>query len=392
MAFVEINPRYRKELESLGLTTPARLAALPGLVVSGHPDRHVARVQLGGRTVFLKREHRIRWRERLRAAAVGFGFVSKSVREVRILTGLRECGVRCPDWIAAGEDGDGRAFLLLEEITGCDLRQYLLGLQTAALAERCGFARRLGAALAGIHQAGFDHPDLYAKHVLVDPATGEIAFIDWQRSRRRNSLGWRERSRDLAALDATLAGELASLSERLACLGAYLRVSGLPGIGVRRFASAIRDQSRRLLARRHIQKERASPPPVAAQGILWLDGEALCVTQEFWEEIGGIVPDWLPMPSGGANVSQTVDLPDGRRALLVRRRMESPLSWLWSLLRGRPLLSPELRQAGLLFRRVKHGQDGPRVLAFGQRRPKPWRVESFLVLQMTGPDEEGRQA
>ncbi len=384
MAFVEINPRYRDELESLGLTTPARLAALPGLVVSGHPDRHVARVQMVARTVFLKREHRIRWRERLRAAAVGFGFVSKSVREARILTGLRQAGVRCPDWIVAGEDGDGHAFLLLEEVIGVDLRQYLHGLQS----ERCGFARRLGSALAGIHQAGFDHPDLYAKHVLVDPTTGEIAFIDWQRSRRRKSLGWRERARDLAALDATLAGELASLSERLECLGAYLRTSGRLGIGVHEFASAIADQSRRLLARRHIQKERASPPPVPAQGILWLDGEALCVTQEFWEEIGGIVPDWLPMPSGGTNGSQTIALPDGRRALLVRRRRESPLSWLWSLLRGRPVLSPELRQAGLLFRRVKHGQDGPRVLAFGQRRPKPWRVESFLLLQMT---EEGRQ-
>jgi tRNA A-37 threonylcarbamoyl transferase component Bud32 len=387
MAFVEINPLYRTELESLGLTAPARLAALPGLVVSGHPDRHVARVQLGGRTVFLKREHRIRWRERLRAAAVGFGFVSKSVREARILTGLRQAGVRCPDWIAAGEDGDGHAFLLLEEVTGVDLRQYLLGLRE----ERCRFARRLGVALAEIHRAGFDHPDLYAKHILVDPATGEIAFIDWQRSRRRKTLGWRERARDLAALDATLSGELACLSERMACLCAYLHTSGRLGIGVRQFVSAIRDESRRLLARRHIRKERASPPPVAAQGILWLDGEALCVTQEFWQEIGGIVPDWLPMPSRGSNVSQMVNLSDGRRALLVRRRRENPLPWLWSLLRGRPLLSPELRQAGLLFRRVKHGQDGPRVLAFGQRRPKPWRVESFVLLQMTGPDEEGRQ-
>jgi tRNA A-37 threonylcarbamoyl transferase component Bud32 len=388
MAFVEINPLYRTELESLGLTAPARLAALPGLVVSGHPDRHVARVQLGGRSVFLKREHRIRWRERLRAAAAGFGFVSKSVREARILSGLRQAGIRCPDWIAAGEDDDGRAFLLLEEVTGIDLRQYLLGLRE----ERCAFARRLGAALADIHRAGFDHPDLYAKHILVDSATREIAVIDWQRSRRRKTVAWRERVRDLAALDATLAGELASPSERMAGLCAYVHASGRLGIGVRQFASAIRDESRRLLSRRHIQKERASPPPVASQGILWLDGEALCVTQEFWEEIGGIVPDWLPMPSEGTNVSQRVDLPDGRQALLLRRRRENPLSWLWSLLRGRPLLSPELRQAGLLFRRVKHGQDGPRVLAFGQRRPKPWRVESFVLLQMTGREEEGRQA
>ena len=73
--------------------------------------------------------------------------------------------------------------------------------------------------------------------------------------------------------------------------------------------------------------------------------------------------------------------------LLVRRWCDRPLAWLWCVLRRRPLLSPELREAGTLFRRQKHGQVAPRVLAFGQRRPRPWRTESFLLTESEAPHE-----
>ena len=35
---------------------------LPGEIVSGHPDRHVARVEVDGRVCYLKRQHRVGWR------------------------------------------------------------------------------------------------------------------------------------------------------------------------------------------------------------------------------------------------------------------------------------------------------------------------------------------
>jgi hypothetical protein len=47
-----------------------------------------------------------------------------------------------------------------------------------------------------------------------------------------------------------------------------------------------------------------------------------------------------------------------------------------------------MRQAGVFFRRQKHGLPAPRVLAFGQRRPLPWRVDSFLLTEL--PGREGR--
>jgi tRNA A-37 threonylcarbamoyl transferase component Bud32 len=392
MAFVTINPAHRDLLERHGLTCAERLSALPGLIVSGHPGRHVVRVSVGSVTAYLKREHRVLWRDRLLSAAAGFGFASLAVREAWMLSALRTAGVACPDWMVAGEDEHGRAFLLLAALPGAvDLRQYLRDHCGESPSWRYRFARDLGIALAGIHEAGFDHPDLYAKHVLVVPATGRCYFLDWQRSRRRRRVGWLARVRDLAALDATLAEVLVTGRERLACLRGYLGASTLGerlATTDREFAKAIRETVSHLLGRQHVRKERASPPPLMGEGILWLDGEALCVTQKFWEEMGGEVPGWLPLPkTGGGTSCRAVPLAGGRRGLLVRRWCDQPLAWLWCALRRRPLLSPELRDAGRFFRLQKHGQAAPRVLAFGQRRPRPWRTESFILTEVEGPHE-----
>jgi tRNA A-37 threonylcarbamoyl transferase component Bud32 len=381
MTILDINPAYEGLLRRHGLASAEDLLALPGLIVSGHPDRHVARVTLGGLSGYLKREHLVRRRDRLGSAWAGFGPVSRSVREARTLAALRGAGVACPDWVAAGEDDRGRAFLLVADVPGgVDLRQFLRERRGTSRHE---FAAALGREVARVHEAGFDHPDLYAKHVLVDPRTEAICFLDWQRSRPWRRVAWPRRVRDLAALDATLADDLADAAERLACLRAYVRGCGLAPLDARPLADEVRRQAERLLRRRHVRKERESPPPVAAEGVYWLDGEALCVTQGFWSELGGAVPEWLPLPAAPEprKTEAVVRLPGGGRGTLVRRCDVRPLSWLWSALRGRPLLSPELREAGACFRRAKHGQEGPRVLAFGQRRPRPWRTESFLLTE-----------
>src|SRR5207249_11616760 len=78
MAFVDINPRYRAALVRRGLVTPEDFVDLPGVVVGGHADRYVARVTLGdvpdAVPGYLKREHRIPWRDRLASAWAGCGF------------------------------------------------------------------------------------------------------------------------------------------------------------------------------------------------------------------------------------------------------------------------------------------------------------------------------
>src|SRR5439155_4940842 len=127
MAFIEINPRYRELLESAGLTTPEAFLALPSVILSGHPDRNVGRVRIGtGRNsvqAFLKREHRVPWKERLVNVWQGFGNVSKSEREAMTLRALKENGIPCSDWLAVGEDESGTAFLLVRELEeAVDLR------------------------------------------------------------------------------------------------------------------------------------------------------------------------------------------------------------------------------------------------------------------------------
>jgi Lipopolysaccharide kinase (Kdo/WaaP) family len=70
---------------------------------------------------------------------------------------------------------------------------------------------------------------------------------------------------------------------------------------------------------------------------------------------------------------------------LVQRRASRPWGWIWSRIRGRRLSSPELEQAGIIFRLERHGVRTARVLAFGQRLRRPWQIESFLlVLDQSG--------
>ena len=199
MAIVEINPKFREMLARQGLVTAADFLALPGVVCSGHPDRNVARVALGQQSdavaAILKREHRTRCRDRLHNALAGSGFVSKSLREYRLLAALATTGIGSPEPMAAGEDDRGRAFLLIREIgQHLELRQACRQMADESLGNQRGFARALGAALARMHVTGYAHGDLYSKHVLAsDCGTGgepAFCFLDWQRALQRRHVGW----------------------------------------------------------------------------------------------------------------------------------------------------------------------------------------------------------
>lgn len=393
MAFVDINPGYREFLERHGLVGVDDFLALSGVVICGHPDRHVAQVTLGSGPsaveAFLKREHRVRWRDRWANAWAGFGYVSKSYREAVLLRAVRQAGIGCPEVIACGEDRHGRTFLLIRGLAGArDLRLVLRDRLAVPSRERCRLARRLGEALARMHDAGFDHPDLYAKHILVDPYKAGVSILDWQRSRRRH-LDRQRRWHDLAALDATLADDLATPRERLACLRAYLRATlsiRLPRSLLARAAGRIRRHAHRLLHKRHVREQRQPPLEPGSQNLIWLDGEALCVTREFWAGLNGHVPPWLAPadPSTGPSRYVTraeVLVAHERPATLVRRRSRRPLNGFWTWLRRRPSTSPELQQAGLLFRLQRYGINTPRLLAVGQRHSARGQIDSFLLTE-----------
>jgi tRNA A-37 threonylcarbamoyl transferase component Bud32 len=375
-SFVAVNPRHRRFLERLGLRDADDFLDLPGEVVSGHPDRHVVRVVLGSglnrRVAFLKREHRVPWSARLANAWHGFGWASQSLREARTLRALHAARVRAPDWLACGEDGRGRAFLLIAGVSGAvSLRSFLHAERLMPRPERLAFARRLGRALARVHAAGFDHPDLMSKHVLIHPHRRTVTLLDWPRSRRRPAVGWQERTRDLAALHASLADDLAGRRERLACLRAYLLACGdawRPPAGV--LLRLIRRRAEWLLRRRPVRELRQPPRPAAGERLRWVEGEALCVTRGFWRACRGRVPDWLVRAAREPAHCRSVEslpLETGGRGVLTRSPRASLLRLWLTWLRGRRYVSPELRQSGLAVRLRRFGVPVPRLLAFGQR-------------------------
>lgn len=340
--------------------TAADIFDLPGEIVSGHPDRHVARVEYDGRVCYLKRQHHVGWRERLRNWRCGFGWVSKCEREAKVFAALEAAGFPHPECVAVRDDGR-RAFLVVAELDGVtELRDHLSVNQLSP---------EFGAEVANLHAAGFTTPDLTAKHLFVHPLT----LIDWQSAElRRPSL--LERVQALAALHASLADELASPRERLRFLRAYLKVDAVAPFAemVRRIETAAVKQARRRSIRD--QRQRGG----TEQRLVWLAGEAVCVVPE--------VADLWPSPAlgppfyGEPFVSESrISLADGRPAVLLRQRTFAPLGRLASKIRGRVWRSPGVTLGRVLFHLERYGIPAARLLAFGQRETSAWSAESFVL-------------
>jgi tRNA A-37 threonylcarbamoyl transferase component Bud32 len=296
------HPRYERFLRRQGIDSAAAVLALRGEVLCGHPDRHVARVELGSRVVYLKREHVVGLRTRLRNRLAGFGWVSRSEREALTLHRLEAGGLPGPQWLAYGEDGHGRAFLLVDELAGMRDLATLLGDTELSPAERRELAARIGHALAELHAAGFGTPDLAAKHVFVNPSTFAATLIDWQSATRRPPTET-ECVRQLAALNASLSDDLATPRDRFRLARTYWRLTR-PSSRFGQFVRTIRAESDRRRLRSSARDQRQAHP---APRLVWVAEEAVCVTPE-------LVAEW-PTPA----ICEPF-YPTTRRTALPRRK------------------------------------------------------------------------
>jgi Lipopolysaccharide kinase (Kdo/WaaP) family len=377
--YVSFNPAEASWLRGLGLCQAGDFLDLEAVIVSGHPGRHVGWLTLGGRVVYLKREQNVRWTTRLVNFLAGYGWAARCVREAAILQALERDDLPAPQWLAAGEDEAGRAFLLVEGVSGAQsVSAAMAGLDAGG---RRRLAVRVGEGLGRLHAAGFFHRDLYAKHVLV--RGDDICLLDWQRAWRGAWIPRWARIRDLAAVHATIPESVAGPRERLACLRAYLAASGGRG-GWRGLVAEVDRVACRMRRRRHIREKR-QVPTAAAQAWICLDGEALCVTPTLADLAGTASLDWLRLerqPAGPTPLTRRwVELPGERRALLLHRRSSVSLkAAIRRLVFGLERPNPEQRQATLLWRLERHGVAVPEVLAQGRRWVSARSLESFLLV------------
>ena len=367
MTWVEILPRFEKLFRERGWESAAPFLAWTGILVNRHRDRQVEEVTLPNgiepeaqardsvesltcasgleSRFFLKKERAVSLRERFHNAWDGFGWCATAVREAAILQALRSAGIGCPDVAALGEDGS-EAFVLLRDATGMtELRAFLPTLASGE--ERNRLADALGRELARMHDAGFIHPDLFAKHILAGPEGESYRFciLDWQRGQRRRRVPLQLRCRDLAVLDATLMDVLASDRLRLRCLRAYCATQANgPPLG--RLARQIRRQAERLRRRQHLREIGQLAVPARDQQLVPLQDGRLLIVRSYYDRLGDHLPDWLTA------ISETES---HARGLVLTLAHASGSEETWEL--------PPL--AHTLFRLHRFGVPAPRLLAIG---------------------------
>lgn len=124
----------------------------------------------------------------------------RAFAEFRLLERLNRRGLAVPRPVAARYVRSGctyRCDLIMERIGGASPLSLLLAERSLPEPDW----RRIGAALADLHRALVDHPDLTAHNILMQPA-GAVSIVDFDRSRQRTPGGWRRRN--LARLHRSL--------------------------------------------------------------------------------------------------------------------------------------------------------------------------------------------
>src|SRR5260370_28880528 len=191
MAWCEALPRYASLFRRNGWDSASSFLSWTGILVNRHRNRQVDQVPFepeapataaaclagaAGSDVrfFLKKEYAVCWRERFRNAWDGFGWCSSAVREAAILQALHDAGIGCPAVVALGQDRRRAFVLMCDESAMTELRAFLPTLSSDE--EWHCLADALGRELARMHDAGFDHPDLFAKHILVAPPAATFRF------------------------------------------------------------------------------------------------------------------------------------------------------------------------------------------------------------------------
>ncbi|MEA2626938.1 MAG: hypothetical protein QOD06_2983 [Candidatus Binatota bacterium] len=213
------------------LADPERLLADPAArPVKDHVRTAVSAVDVGGRTVYVKRFKPYAWYRRLEAALLG----SQARRAWRAAAELERAGFAVPPRLALVETADfglgGDSYLVSAAVAGAESGVLFWRGLTGASAGRerrrvVGEAARF---LRRFHDAGFYSKDANAGNFLVrSPEAGgiEIFALDLENVRRMRSVSRRRRLKNLVQLYRPLRTEVRRL-DRVRFVSAYLSGAG----------------------------------------------------------------------------------------------------------------------------------------------------------------------
>ena len=202
--------------------------------------------------LYLKKHHVRTWWTRLRAKLTAATGATAARTEARHAGDLAALGIPVMPLVAYGErlapDGRLESFLVTEELAGYEELQAFLRRRfppRPAAGPPRPELRRIVLAVAEIvrrlHEAGYNHRDLYCCHFLIhEPAAGEfdIRLIDLQRVQRRRWFRRRWIVKDLAQLAYSAPRDRVGCKDQVALMRHYF--------GVRK----LRRRDKRLLRRR----------------------------------------------------------------------------------------------------------------------------------------------
>jgi hypothetical protein len=236
------------------------LLAVGREVVNATPSRENAILSSGprGTPAFEKRSRTVTLSDLRKVLIRARRPTSPLLHEWAMLWRARERGIRVPEPVAAGLTRGllltTSDFLITETLAGRSL-DALLEEDFASMpaARRRTLADAVGRAVAGLHAAGIAFPDLYAKHVFLEPSPGgawAVGFLDLTSAYATPRISPAERARGLGALAASLPFRL-PLPVLMRFLRSYL--AGVEGWDLRDAWGSVANAARRHLRLRRFR-------------------------------------------------------------------------------------------------------------------------------------------
>lgn len=237
---IQIDPPYREQLQRAKLDSVVSVLARVGerlAAWSRTSDTIVVRIEDGASSVYVKRYHYPRWRQRLRGLLRGTFFQASRARsEYHALAVMRKLGIQAVRPIAFGERRTWHfvrsCFLITEAVPDAmPLSSFIRTFSHRRESVEAVLARReiltsLARQVRQMHEAGFVHRDLFWRNVLIrmlPERRFEFYFLDASVGRRIRVAQRRRESivRDIAAM-GVLAPEFCSKADQLRFLLEYL--------------------------------------------------------------------------------------------------------------------------------------------------------------------------